>query len=113
MPPNNTGKKYKKRLPEPEPVLSPAANKAMDTIAPIFQLNQDLYHAVGSLQMLLMNESFTQEVPVPKLEKGLMESVSLIQIENAKLINQLVKIRVKLIKIMEKHSESNETGDNQ
>ena len=78
---------------EPEPNLSEKALNVLDLIAPILEVDTQLNDLISSIQILLSNSLLSETVKVPKLEAGLMQSISEIQVQNAIRINNLVELK--------------------
>lgn len=112
-PDGGVGGKREKSKPS-EPLISSAANAVLDQIAPIIDRNTTLHTNIGDLLIKLHGLNLPEELPeVPQKESGLMEAISLIQIDNAELETILIKIKTQLEDIRNKANEQRESSNTQ
>ena len=97
--------------PEPEPTFSIAAQNVMSAIAPILDLDQSLITDIQNALLALQKPYLETAIKIPKVEKGLMESISLTHIANAKRTNALIEIKAQLKNLMEIGNDSSEKGN--
>ena len=87
---NNVNSKKPKQ--EPEPNLSSTALEVLDSITPILDTDSKLNDLISSLLMTLNSQLLVTKLKEPKLEAGLMLSVSKVQLQNAQRINKLIDL---------------------